>query len=75
MKKGVMTLTLPLLLIYIKIPNGLLTVVSSTVKSDKSSKELKKRGMSFVGSKIMYAYMQAIGLVDDHLDSSYISSV
>ena len=31
------------------------------------SKDLKKRGMSFVGSTIIYAYMQAVGLVDDHL--------
>jgi len=31
------------------------------------SKDLKKRGMSFVGPTIIYAYMQAVGLVDDHL--------
>ncbi len=37
--------------------------------SDKISKELKKRGMSFVGSTIMYAYMQAVGMVDDHLNN------
>ena len=37
--------------------------------SDKISKDLKKRGMSFVGSTIIYAYMQAVGLVDDHLQS------
>ena len=30
------------------------------------SKDLKKRGMKFVGSTIIYAYMQAVGLVDDH---------
>ena len=35
--------------------------------SDALSKDLKKRGMSFVGSTIIYAYMQAVGLVDDHL--------
>lgn len=34
--------------------------------SDKISKDLKKRGMSFVGSTIIYAYMQAVGLVNDH---------
>lgn len=34
--------------------------------SDALSKDLKKRGMSFVGSTIMYAYMQAIGMVNDH---------
>lgn len=34
--------------------------------SDKISKDLKKRGMSFIGSTIIYAYMQAVGLVNDH---------
>ncbi|GMQ57488.1 DNA-3-methyladenine glycosylase I [Vallitalea sediminicola] len=34
--------------------------------SDKIAKDLKKRGMKFVGSTIIYAYMQAIGMVDDH---------
>ena len=35
--------------------------------SDILSKDLKKRGMKFVGSTIIYAYMQAIGMVNDHL--------
>ncbi len=39
----------------------------TTPISDALSKDLKKRGMSFVGSTIMYAYMQAIGMVNDHL--------
>jgi DNA-3-methyladenine glycosylase I len=39
----------------------------STTESDALSKDLKKRGMSFVGSTIMYAYMQAVGLVNDHV--------
>ena len=39
----------------------------TTSISDKLSKVLKERGMSFVGSKIIYAYMQAVGLVNDHL--------
>jgi DNA-3-methyladenine glycosylase I len=34
--------------------------------SDKLSKDLKKRGFKFTGSTIMYAYMQAVGLVNDH---------
>ncbi|MBA4749031.1 MAG: DNA-3-methyladenine glycosylase I [Alphaproteobacteria bacterium] len=38
----------------------------TTKESDALSKDLKKRGMSFVGSTIMYAYMQAVGLVNDH---------
>ena len=35
--------------------------------SDAIAKDLKKRGMTFVGSTIMYAYCQAVGLVNDHL--------
>jgi DNA-3-methyladenine glycosylase I len=35
------------------------------------SKGLKRRGMSFVGGGIVYAYMQAMGLVDDHMASCY----
>lgn len=38
-----------------------------TGESDALSKDLKKRGMTFVGSTIIYAYMQAVGLVEDHL--------
>jgi DNA-3-methyladenine glycosylase I len=41
-------------------------IPGSTKISDKISKDLKKRGMSFVGSTIMYAFMQAVGMVDDH---------
>jgi DNA-3-methyladenine glycosylase I len=37
-----------------------------TPESDALSKDLKKRGMSFVGSTIMYAFMQATGMVNDH---------
>ena len=36
-------------------------------ESDALSKDLKRRGMSFVGSTIIYAYMQAVGLVNDHM--------
>jgi DNA-3-methyladenine glycosylase I len=39
---------------------------ATTPESDAFSKNLKKRGMSFVGSTIMYAFMQAVGMVDDH---------
>ena len=39
----------------------------TTPASDVLSKDLKKRGMTFVGSTIIYAYMQAVGLVNDHL--------
>lgn len=38
----------------------------STPLSDKISKDLKKRGMKYVGTVIIYSYLQAIGIVDDH---------
>ncbi len=41
-------------------------IPSRSVESDAISKNLKKRGMTFVGTTIMYAYMQAIGMVNDH---------
>jgi DNA-3-methyladenine glycosylase I len=37
--------------------------------SDALSKDLKKRGFNFVGSTIMYAHMQAVGMVNDHIDA------
>ena len=39
--------------------------------SKKISKDLKRRGMSFIGSTIMYAFMQAIGMLDDHIDTCF----
>jgi DNA-3-methyladenine glycosylase I len=42
-------------------------VPTRTAESDALSKDLKQRGFTFVGSTIMYAYMQAVGMVDDHL--------
>lgn len=41
-------------------------VPSSTPESDAMSKALKKRGFSFVGTTICYAFMQAVGMVNDH---------
>ena len=40
---------------------------AKTPESDKLSKDLKQRGFKFVGSTIMYAHMQAVGMVNDHL--------
>jgi DNA-3-methyladenine glycosylase I len=42
-------------------------VPASTEISDAISKDLKKRGMSFVGTTIIYAFMQAVGMTNDHL--------
>ena len=41
-------------------------VPARTAQSDAMSKDLKKRGFSFVGSTICYAFMQATGMVNDH---------
>lgn len=50
----------------INTPKTLSEVPVSTELSDTLSKDLKKRGMSFVGTTIMYAYLQAVWVVDDH---------
>ena len=47
---------------------------ASTPISDALSKDLKKRGMTFVGSTILYAFMQAVGLIDDHLADCWCSN-
>lgn len=46
-------------------------IPTKTKESDSISKDLKKRGMNFVGSTIIYAYMQATGLVNDHVTSCF----
>ena len=48
-------------------PRDLKGVPATSPESDALSKDLKKRGFTFVGSTIMYAFMQATGLVDDHV--------
>ena len=42
-------------------------IPTSTPESDALSKDLKKRGFRFVGTTICYAFMQAVGMVNDHL--------
>jgi DNA-3-methyladenine glycosylase I len=54
-------------------PRTMKDVPARTPESDALAKDLKKRGMTFVGSTIMYAYMQAVGLVNDHLQSCFRS--
>jgi DNA-3-methyladenine glycosylase I len=46
-------------------------IPSRTPQSDAMSRELKKRGFRFVGSTICYAFMQAVGMVNDHVVSCY----
>lgn len=53
-------------------PRTLKDIPAKTPESDALSKDLKKRGMSFVGSTIIYAYMQAIGMVNDHLRDCFL---
>lgn len=48
--------------------------IITSPQSDKLSTDLKKRGMSFVGSTILYAYMQAVGLVNDHTTTCFCSN-
>ncbi len=46
-------------------------VPARTPESDAMSKDLKRRGFNFVGSTICYAFMQAVGMVNDHLVSCF----
>lgn len=54
-------------------PHSLRELPTSSLESDALSKDLKKRGMTFVGTTIMYAYMQAVGLVNDHIAACWRS--
>lgn len=48
-------------------PKGMKDIKPTAKGSDALSKDLKKRGMNFVGSTIIYAYMQGVGMVNDHM--------
>jgi DNA-3-methyladenine glycosylase I len=48
-------------------PHTLADLPTRTDLSDRIGKDLKKRGFNFVGSTIVYSYLQAVGLVNDHL--------
>ncbi len=50
---------------------SLAEVPATTALSDKVSKDLKKRGFKFVGSTVIYAHMQATGMVNDHVTSCF----
>lgn len=47
-------------------------IPATTPLSDQISKDLKKRGFKFVGSTIVYAYMQSVGLVNDHIANCFL---
>jgi len=46
-------------------------IPATTPLSDEISKDLKKRGFKFVGSTVMYAHMQATGMIDDHVEDCW----
>ena len=55
------------------IRKNLQEVPATTLISDEISKDLKKRGFKFVGSTVIYAFMQATGMVNDHIESCWKS--
>jgi DNA-3-methyladenine glycosylase I len=56
---------------FLKVQNEFGSFDEYIWKSDAISKDLKKRGFNFVGSTIMYAFMQATGMVNDHLTTCF----
>lgn len=52
-------------------PKAMSDIPATSPESDVLSKDLKKRGFKFVGSTIMYAHMQATGMVNDHIESCW----
>jgi DNA-3-methyladenine glycosylase I len=55
-------------------PKTLKEVPASTLLSDAISKDLKKRGFKFVGTTVVYAHMQATGMVNDHVEDCWTRS-
>lgn len=53
------------------LPKALKEVPATTEISDALSKDLKKRGFKFMGSTVVYAHMQATGMVNDHIESCF----
>jgi DNA-3-methyladenine glycosylase I len=51
----------------VNLPKTIAGVPASTALSDRLSADLRKRGFGFVGTTICYAFLQAVGVVDDHL--------
>ena len=55
-----------------QLTRDVLAALSTTTESTALSKDLRKRGWTFVGPTTMYAFMQAMGLVNDHVDECYV---
>jgi DNA-3-methyladenine glycosylase I len=49
-------------------------IPASTPQSDQLSKDLRQRGFRFVGSTIIYAFMQAVGMVNDHTAACFLAA-
>lgn len=56
----------------VPVRGGTTPVPAKTTLSDQVSKDLRKRGFKFVGSTIVYAYLQGIGIVNDHAPHCYL---
>ena len=52
-------------------PKSLAEIPTRTAESDALSKDLRRRGFTFVGSTICYAFMQSVGMVNDHLEGCF----
>lgn len=55
----------------VNLPKSMQDLVPKNEISDALSKDMKKRGFTFVGSTVMYAHLQATGLINDHLESCF----
>lgn len=58
----------------INLPKTLQEIPATTPLSDLIAKSLKKKGFKFMGSTVVYAFLQAIGVVNDHLADCFIST-
>jgi DNA-3-methyladenine glycosylase I len=57
----------------VNLPRSRGDVPANTPLSDRISKDLKKRGFGFVGTTIIYAYLQAVGVVNDHARNCFLA--
>jgi DNA-3-methyladenine glycosylase I len=57
----------------VNLRNARHLVPARTAESDTMSKDLKKRGFNFVGSTICYAFMQAVGMIDEHQRNCWVA--
>jgi DNA-3-methyladenine glycosylase I len=58
-----------------KAPRSFVDIAATSPASDALGRDLKRRGWSFVGSTTMHAFMQSVGMVDDHLVGCFVRGV